>query len=208
MPTHNIRKLTPRDVDEAAGVLARAFFDYPMWTWIIPDDAHRRAALPPIMRVSMRWGLLTDEVYGAGDPLRAVAIWSPPGMADADLDPDGTRTHFQEAVDAIGADGAARMDLLVAEQRSLRDRDLTPNTWYLPWLGVDPVSQRTGAGTALLNSMFARLDATKSDIYLETEKAANVPYYHQHGFTTITKGTITNGGPNYWTLRRTPPPPP
>ena len=195
----DIRNLTTSDVDEAGDLLARAFVDYPMWSWIIPDARRRREALPSLMRMSVRWGLLLDNVFGNGEPLRGVAIWAPPGMADAHLE------HDHEATDVLGADVEARMDRFGAEQRVLRDRDVGPRTWYLPWLGVDPAHQRTGAGTALLRDMFTRLDAAGDDTYLETEIAANVPYYHQHGFAVLTEGVISGGGPAFWTMRRTPP---
>jgi hypothetical protein len=39
-----IRRLTVNDADQAGDLLARAFFDYPMITWMMPDAAHRRVA--------------------------------------------------------------------------------------------------------------------------------------------------------------------
>ena len=66
----------------------------------MPDAAHRRAALPTFMRVSVRWGLLMNEVFGIGDPLRGVAIWAPPGMVNEDLDPDDSIVRYGELLSA------------------------------------------------------------------------------------------------------------
>jgi len=71
-------RLGEAHIDDAARILTRAFFDYPMWTWILPDEAHRREALPAVMRASVRWGLLMGETFGLDDPLHAVAIWASP----------------------------------------------------------------------------------------------------------------------------------
>jgi ribosomal protein S18 acetylase RimI-like enzyme len=199
-----IRKLTVRDVDEAGDLLACAFFDYPMITWLMPDAAPRRIALPIFMRVSVRWGLLMKEVFGIGDPLRGVAIWAPPGMVNEDLDPDDSIVRYSELLSAIGADAEVRYERFLAEQRIVRDAELGAQTWYLAWLGVDPAQQRSGAGAALLRDMFNRLDLSGGDAYLETEKSANVPYYEQHGFGVVTHGAISGGGPDFWTLRRAP----
>lgn len=201
----DIRKLIARDVDEAGDLLARAFFDYPLLTWLLPDETHRRIALPVFMRVTVRWGLLMDEVFGIGDPLRGVAIWAPPGMADLDLDPDDSAVRYYEASAAIGPEAEARFDRFVAEQRALRRQEMGPRTWYLAWLGIDPAQQRTGVGAALLHDMFARLDPTGDDTYLETETAINVPYYQGHGFSVATEGVISEGGPPFWSMIRRPP---
>jgi ribosomal protein S18 acetylase RimI-like enzyme len=198
----NIRKLTTADVDEAADVLTRAFFDYPMLTWTMPDEARRRIALPIFLRASVRWGLLMNNVYGLGDPLRGVAVWAPPGKASVDLDPDDSIVRFREAATVMGADAEARYDRFLAEQHAVREREMGPRTWYLAWLAVDPAHQQTGTGTALLNDMFARLDAAGDDSYLETEEAANVPYYTQYGFEVVTENVISGGGPAFWTMRR------
>ncbi len=199
-----VRKLTARDVDEAGLLLARAFFDYPMITWLMPDDAHRRIALPIFMSVSVRWGLLMNEVFGIGDPLSGVAIWAPPGMASVDLDPADAIVHYREAATAMGAEAEARYDRFLAEQHAVRDREMGLRTWYLAWLGVDRAQQRSGAGASLLQDMFARLDPIGDDTYLETEKAANVPYYRRHQFEVISEGAISSGGPPFWTMRRNP----
>jgi ribosomal protein S18 acetylase RimI-like enzyme len=199
-----ISKLEASQVDDAAALLARAFFDYPMWTWILPDEEHRRRALPIAMRQSVRWGMLMNECYLAGNPMRGIAIWTPGALSDADLDPDGSRTGYQEMIDALGRESHGRFELLVSTQRPLRARDIPKEAMYLPWLGVDPEAQRTGIGTALLLHMFARTDKAGAAVYLETEKAANVPYYERHGFRVLVSDALPNGGPRFWTMLRQP----
>ena len=72
-------------------MMARAFFDYPMWQWVLPDEEHRRRALPVSARASVLWGQILGHMYCvSGDPMHGLAIWAPPGMADVDVDPDGS----------------------------------------------------------------------------------------------------------------------
>src|SRR3989304_1208218 len=59
-----VSRLDDVHVEDAARILTRAFFDYPMWTWILPDEAHRRRALPAVLRASVGWGLLLGEGFG------------------------------------------------------------------------------------------------------------------------------------------------
>lgn len=200
----NVYPLDASHVDEATALLARAFFDYPVWSWVLPDDSHRREVLPLAMRASVRWGLILEAMYGVGRPPLGVAIWAPPGMADADVDPDGSRTGWNLFASAAGKRALQRFESMIEIQQPLRAELIPPGGWYLPWLGVEPAVQRSGAGSALLRAMWSRLDPHGAATYLETEKAANVPYYVARGYELLRQGELPDGGPAYFCLRRTP----
>ena len=199
-----VYKLDLSHTDEAAALLTRAFFDYPMWTWVVPDEARRRDALPLAMRASFIWGLILDEAYGIGRPLRGVAIWAPPGMADVDVDPDGSRTGWDSVASAIGTEGLRRFESMVEVQKPHRERFMPADAWYLPWLAVDPAVQRSGAGRSLFRAMWSRLDPSGAPTYFETENAANVPYYTQHGYELVHSGVLPDEGPEYFCFSRSP----
>lgn len=201
-----IGKLEESQIDVAADVLVRAFFDYPVWTWLAPDETQRGELMPWFMRLSLHWALAQDETYLAGDPIAGVAMWEPAGRLDADLDDDAT-AHATSAWDELpqraGADTMARFDAMILAQRPIREKlSAGKPVWYLPWLGVDPAAQRTGVGGALLRVMFARADADGVPCMLETEKEANVPYYERHGFAVAASGELPLGGPRFWTMWR------
>jgi GNAT superfamily N-acetyltransferase len=200
----DVYKLDASHTDAASALLTRAFFDYPVWAWVMPDEQHRREALPIAMRASFLWGLILDEAYGIGEPLCGVAIWAPPLMADADVDPDGSRTDWDRVVAAIGADGMRRFESMIEVQQPLRERHIPAGGWYLPWLGVEPEAQRTGAGSALLRAMWSRLDPIHAPTYLETEKAANVPYYLRQGYELVEQAMLPDAGPEYFCFLRRP----
>lgn len=200
-----IHRLDESRVDEAAALMTRAFFDYPMWQWVLPDEDHRRRALPVSARASVIWGALMGASYLRGDPAHGVAIWAPPGMADADVDPDGSKTGWDSVVAAVGPAGMRRFEAMIDVQRPIRERYLNEGAWYLAWLGVDPDVQRSGAGAALLGDMFVRLDPQGVATYLETEKEANVAYYLKHGYKLVHEGILPEGGPGFWCFLRRPP---
>jgi ribosomal protein S18 acetylase RimI-like enzyme len=204
--TDAVYRVTPERFDDAAGVLARAFFDYPVWQWVMPDEDHRRRALPIASRATILWGQLVGENYALGVPAQGVAIWARPGMADHDVDPDGSLTEWNAVEEAIGPAGMRRFEQMVEIQRPLREKYIPNDGWYLCWLGVDPAAQRIGVGSALLREMFARLDTTAAATYLETEKPANVPYYLKHGYEIVHQGVLPDGGPEYWCFLRQPKP--
>jgi ribosomal protein S18 acetylase RimI-like enzyme len=60
--------------------------------------------------------------------------------------------------------------------------------WYLPLIGVDPVDQGHGYGSALMKYSLERCDQDKELAYLESSNPRNISLYIRHGFEII--GTI------------------
>jgi ribosomal protein S18 acetylase RimI-like enzyme len=168
---------------------------------VVPDETQRRTAMAWFMSAAVRYGMLGGEAYGAGAPLRGVAIWDRPSDG-IDLDPDGTKSGFHEISSRMGEYVMARFAAMAGSQQ-VRERAMGEQPhWYLPWLAADPASQRTGAGTALLTAMFTRLDAAGLPCCTETSNEVNVAYYERHGFVVVGEGTFPLDGPRFWTMRR------
>src|ERR1700761_5204257 len=49
-----LRKATPADLGALAGALADAFHDDPVFSWLIPDERHRRARLRRFYTIELR----------------------------------------------------------------------------------------------------------------------------------------------------------
>jgi ribosomal protein S18 acetylase RimI-like enzyme len=74
--------------------------------------------------------------------------------------------------------------------------------WFLPLLGVDPISRGQGHGSAMLLHLVARFDRDWQLAYLDSTNSRNVPLYERHGFERL--GAINAGScsPVYPMLRR------
>ena len=57
--------------------------------------------------------------------------------------------------------------------------------WHLPLIGVDPVHQGKGIGSALLSVVLNVSDSQKVSAYLEATSPRNVPLYERHGFEAV-----------------------
>ena len=57
--------------------------------------------------------------------------------------------------------------------------------WHLPLIGVDPVHQGKGIGSALLSVVLNVCDSQKVSAYLEATSPRNVPLYERHGFEAV-----------------------
>ena len=64
--------------------------------------------------------------------------------------------------------------------------------WYLPLVGVDPLQQGKGLGSALLQHALIQCDCDSKLAYLESSNPRNIPLHERYGFellSTIQTGT-------------------
>jgi GNAT superfamily N-acetyltransferase len=159
-------------------VLAAAFHDDPVVTWMVPDATRRRRDLPAIMQ------LLAARLQPHGgnhmnDTATGAAVWAPPG---ATFEPDA-EARFEATMAALAGDAMARAGALM----DLMDRNHPhePDHLYLALLGVVPDHQGTGVGSALLRAVLDRADRDGTPAYLEATSPRNRALYERHGFVAI-----------------------
>ena len=75
--------------------------------------------------------------------------------------------------------------------------------WYLPMIGVDPVAQGRGLGSALLGYALAACDRDGLPAYLETSNPRNLALYERHGFR-VGKVIQAGSSPPVWAMLREP----
>jgi GNAT superfamily N-acetyltransferase len=78
--------------------------------------------------------------------------------------------------------------------------------WQLLIVGVDPDLQGQGRGAALVRNGLDQADRDGLPCYLDTSKAANVPFYEHLGFAAVDQVPLGKGGPPGWGMRREPRP--
>ena len=199
----NVVQLASAQVDEAGGVLGRAFHDDPYWSWVLPDDSRRARALPWFMTVWVRYCLRYREVYTTAEKVEGVAAWIPPGeypISVARLMLTGMALVFLR----LGPGPSRRLMNSTGYLDRVHARDVPTRHWYLPTLGVDPPRQGQGLGGALLQPILTRADKDGLHCYLETEKEINVRFYRKHGFDVVVETDLAGDGPHIWTMRREP----
>ncbi|MFC5181284.1 GNAT family N-acetyltransferase [Actinomadura harenae] len=190
------------DVDRIAAVLARAFEDDPVWSWILPDEASRlrrlRAAFGILLR-EVHLGHRASEHTGRHGDIEAAALWDPPGAWRTPLS-----AQARQAVPLVRAFGTRLPVALRALGRVEGHHPKEPH-WYLSMIGTDPQAQGSGLGTVLLRSRLDRCDASGEAAYLESSKESNVPYYEKFGFTVTRELRLPgNGAPPVWLMWRDP----
>lgn len=181
-------------------VLADAFQDDPLNTFVFPDPDERRAAGRRIYRDALRLihqkGRL-DEIPGKG-----AALWLPPG--------DSLITRWDMLRSGMMlwpvAFGRAAVRRLLEADRDLNNappHSHDPAAWYLFMLAVDQSARGEGVVRRLLTPVLELADDTGTPVRLETNTARNVPIYEHFGFR-VTAHLNTPGLLEQWTLTRPP----
>jgi len=194
-----VRLAGSADVPRLAEVLADAFEDDPLTTWIFGGDDGvreriRKSFAPLLSRVYVPKGhsYTTEDLAGA-------ALWAPPGKWKLSVFQQlRIAPLFLRLVPRQRVFDAARL------QRSVEHSHPADAHWHLAVLGVDPKRQRSGVGAALLRPILERADAERVLCHLETSKAENIPYYERHGFHVTTDLEVPPTAPPVWTMTRRP----
>ncbi|MEZ0338678.1 GNAT family N-acetyltransferase [Mycobacterium sp. pV006] len=189
------------DVKLLSRVLGRAFFDDPVMTWMMPDDAHRARALPRVFAAMARHHFLAGEATEVADrdgTLGAAALWDPPGRwKQTPREELRMMPAFLLAMGRHMRRGQAMADLM-------KQHHPEEPHWYLGVIGSDPTVRGAGFGQALMRSRLDRCDAEGAPAYLESTKESNLAYYMRFGFEVTGELHIPGGGPPMWPMWRQP----
>lgn len=196
-------QLAAPQIKQAAEVLARAFYEDPMMMFIFPDDARRARLLPWYMGVWIRYGRMYGEVTTTEGKVEGAAVWFPPETFQV-TPLRIIRAGIIVMPLRLGPAAFGRFMRIANCLEELQKRDVPPRHLYLLSLGVDPLRQGHGVGTALLQPVLACADAESCPCYLETTKDRNVRFYEKHGFEVASEGDLPRGGPHFWTMKREP----
>lgn len=189
------------DVRDLSRTLARAFYDDPVMTWLLPDAKARTAQLYRLFATMTRHHHLGHggvEVACDGPGIGAAALWDPPNQWR-----ESRRGQFAMTPTFIRVFGLRSMRGRAVQELMKRAHPEEPH-WYLAVIGSDPSVRGKGFGQALMRSRLDRCDAECCPAYLESSKPENVPYYERFGFRVTREIQLPDGGPPLWAMWRTP----
>ncbi len=190
-----LRPATAEDVHRLKAVLSDAFYEDPIFAWLIPDDAKRRARLRRFFAVELRhMALPRGRVWSTND-LTGAALSTPPGAWRVPVH----TTLLEGTAFGIHLHRAARL-LLKMEWRHVHE----PH-YYFACIGVSPEAQGQGLGSSLMRPTLDRCDREGLPAYLEASSERNAALYERLGFQT-TSELRTAGSPPLRLMLRPPHP--
>lgn len=175
MQTDTAMTASADEKDRAISCLVTAFAADPFIRWMLPDAKQYIDAFPEILTHFAGGAFAHGSAYRTAD-FKGAALWLPPGVG-----PD------EEALGAaMGAAIAPEMqDEVFNMLGQIGEGHPAEPHWYLPSIGVDPLAQRAGNGSALLAKSLEACDAAHDIAYLESTNPLNIPLYQRFGFEVV-----------------------
>ncbi|HEX9069557.1 MAG TPA: GNAT family N-acetyltransferase [Ktedonobacterales bacterium] len=172
--------------------------------YALPDAARRERLLPAVIGWNVRYAWRYGEVYATPD-FAGAAVWLTPGNTTMTLG-RMLRAGLWQAPLTVEWSLLRRLAGVWDSAAELQRRHAPMAHWYLSQIGVEPLSQGHGLGSALLRPMLAHLDANQEWCYLETAEASNLPFYRHLGFAVVDESSVGHGRVPVWALLRQPGP--
>ncbi|HEY3760003.1 MAG TPA: GNAT family N-acetyltransferase [Solirubrobacteraceae bacterium] len=181
------------DTQRLRDVLAEAFFDDPVFGWLMPDEVKRRDRLRHYFGIDLRHLTLPRGRVWTTDDLAGAALSLPPGAWRVPL----RTTLLHGTAFGVRLPRAARLGAAM-EWRHLRE----PH-YYVRDIGVLPEMQGNGLGSTLLRPTLDRCDREGLPAYLEASSERSAALYARHGFK-LTAELRVGGSPPLRLMRRSP----
>lgn len=172
---------------------ARKNWEDPAARWVWPDSQRLLMHFHSFVRAFGDKAFIHGSAYYVDDYIGA-ALWLPP-----DVHPD------ENALIALlhrTVSEQIQKDVFAVFEEMGRYPPSEPR-WYLLIMGVDPLQQGRGFGSALLQHALIQCDRNSMPAYLESSNPRNIPLSERHGFELL--GTIQTGtSPPIFLMHRRP----
>lgn len=175
----SVREAEADDVRPLADVLAAAFREDPVMSWLLPNRATRVARSRRYFTLELRHVALAQGCAWTCEGLSGAALCLPPGAWR--LPPSVAFVHGRAYARAFGL----RLPHATALQAKLERHHLREPHWYFPIIGVAPEQQGRGIGRRLMRPILERCDRDGLPAYLEASSERNAALYEHLGFETI-----------------------
>jgi ribosomal protein S18 acetylase RimI-like enzyme len=198
-----LRRATAEDVQRLRTVLAEAFFDDPVFGWLMPDDTKRRARLRHYFGIELRHYALPHGHVWTTDDLAGAMLGLPPGKWRVPL----RTTLLHGTAFGIRIPKAARLGAAMEWHHMRHLRGVGGIHYYVRDIGVHPDTQGRGLGSALMRPLLDRCDQEGLLAYIEASSERSAALYERLGFRHI-KELRVGHSPPLWLMIRQPHPTP
>jgi GNAT superfamily N-acetyltransferase len=194
-----VRTAAAGEVPKVAAVLADAFIEDPVFTFLRPGRLRQSARLRTMFVVEMQQYVLANggTVWTTSGYDGAVAEL-PPGAWEMPKSATG-----KEALKWMWAFGM-RLPRAIRVQRAMAERHLREPHFYVRTVGVRTALQGQGVGSMLMQPTLGRADSAALPTYIEASSERSAALYERLGFLHMGVFELPEGGPPVWPMRRPP----
>jgi GNAT superfamily N-acetyltransferase len=193
-----VRTAAADGVPKVAAVLADAFVNDPVFTWLLPGSLRLQARLRTMFAAEMEQYVVPNGTVWTTSGYDGAVSELPPAAWEMSMSFTG-----KEALKWMRAFGR-RLPLAGRVQRAMEERHLREPHFYVRTVGVRTALQGQGVGSALMQPTLERADSAGLPAYIEASSERSAALYERLGFVHMDVLELPNGGPPVWLMRRMP----
>jgi GNAT superfamily N-acetyltransferase len=201
MSRSEYRQLTLSDAGEAAQVIAQAFVDDPLISFMLPFKSTRVKTTYKFMRAYGEINIDNKRGFGIDEPLEGVAFWKFPDQKFMSISAR-TLGKFLPLLFTMYPIGFFRAKTVIDRIDQLHEKHVKEPHFYLDNLAVLPSARGKGLSSKLIRPILKMADEQKVIVYTDTVTSANVPLYEHFGFECVEKSPVTNTDITVYALKR------
>jgi GNAT superfamily N-acetyltransferase len=192
-----VRRAIPDDWSRLAVAMAKAYYDDPVWSHLLPGEKRRLTSLQRFFEIEARRVILPHESSWTTDDVVGGLLVAPPGKWR--ISPVTMVARGPAFIRALGKDLVRSLRTLALIERKHPRED----HYYIAYAGVVPEEQSHGVGAKLLSPYIERCDREGTPGYLEATSERGAAFYERQGFELMERIELKNGPP-LWLMWREP----
>lgn len=192
---HQIRRASIKDKKSVCEILASAFANDPVMTWM---NGHPEIYVSLFRADAGSLYLKHNHVF-INQAETGAAMWLPPNVSH------NAPLHWSIASilwRLFSTGGIQSVKRGLAIEKIFDQHHIKEPHYYLHTLGAAQGNQGRGIGSALLKAGLTICDEHGFPAYLESSNELNNPLYERFGFSVINKVELPDDGPTVWTMLR------
>lgn len=195
------RQLTIADVETSAQVIAQAFVDDPLTSYMLPFKRTRVKTLLKFFRVYAEINIKANRGFGVGEPLQGVAFWKFPAQESMSISVKslGKLVPLLFTMYPIGYFRARK---ILEKIDALHAKHVPEPHFYLDNLGVLASARGQGLSSALVRPFVQMADEQNVVAYTDTVTKSNVSLYEHFGFQCVEESFIEGTGITAYAMKR------
>jgi len=171
-----MKRATSNDKPLIKNILTNSFASNLSVNYIIKQDAKRIRRIQALMDYSIDVCSMFGEVLLSDDDKGCALILYPQRKR---ITLRSIVLDFRLIFRAIGLIGITKA---FTREGLIKDKQAKDAMLYVWFIGVDPLYQKQGIGSRLLEELIKKADNQNLPIYLETSTLNNLPWYQRFGF--------------------------
>lgn len=179
-------------------MLADAFINDPVFTWLVPSGLRQQGRLRTMFAAELEQCVMPSGTVWTTSGYDGAVTELPPGAWEMPKSATG-----KEALTWMRAFGR-RLPLAIKVRRAMEERHLREPHFYIRTVGVRTALQGQGLGSALMQPTLERADSAGLPTYIEASSERSAALYERLGFVHMDVLELPEGGPPVWPMRRPP----